>query len=112
MDAWTKKRLQFKRVTEPLTELVLLLKNAFDDHFPTAKVELIRIQEPLWFEEINHLDIAFVYSFKQDLKYNRRRKFFLLVESKLLEINEERFPSISYIEYDDYMENTPKELLT
>ncbi|MCY4232683.1 MAG: hypothetical protein OXE59_02925 [Bacteroidetes bacterium] len=112
MDAWTKKRHQFKRVTQPLTELELLLKNAFDDHFPTAKVELIRIREPLVFEENDHLDIAFVYSFKKDLNYNRRHKFFWLVESKLLEMNEERFPSISYIEYDDYMENTPKELLS
>ncbi len=111
MDDWTKKRHQFKRVTQPLTELELLLKNAFDDHFPTAKVELIRIREPLGFEENNHLSIAFVYSFKEDFDYDQEMKFFWLVESKLLEINEERFPLISYIEYEDYMENTPKELL-
>ncbi len=33
------------------------------------------------------------------------------MRSKLPEINEERFPDISFIEYDDYMENTPNELL-
>lgn len=33
------------------------------------------------------------------------------MRSKPSEIDEDRFPDVSYIDYDDYMENTPKELL-
>jgi len=63
------------------------------------------------FEENDYLDIAYVFSSVGDLDNKRRLEFFDLLQSKLSEINEERYPLTSFIEYDDYMENTPKELL-
>jgi len=112
MDDWTKKHLQFKRITDaPLSELEQLLKNAFEEQFTTTKVELIRIREPLPFDDPDILDIAYVFSYEKDIDMDKAMEFFGIIETKLSEINEERFPLILYIDYDDYQENTPKELL-
>jgi len=88
-----------------------LLKNAFEEQFTTTKVELIRIREPLPFDDPDILDIACAFSSENGIETEKGIEFFGILEDKLSEINEERFPSISYIDYDDYMENTPKELL-
>ena len=113
MDDRLIKRQQFTRITQPLTELELLFKNAFEEFYQNAKVELIRIQEPYVFEENDYLNISYVYSSVGDLDntIRCRYEFFSLLQSKLSEINEERYPLTSFIEYDDFMENAPKELL-
>ncbi len=52
-----------------------------------------------------------MYSSKDQTDAKATMAFNRLMWSKLPEIGEERFPIISWIEYNDYMENTPKELL-
>jgi len=76
MDDWRKKYHQFKRVTQPLTELELLVKNAFEDYYPDIKLELIRIQEPLFFEENDHIFIAFVCTLEEHIDYKTAHNFF------------------------------------
>jgi len=107
-----KKRHKFKRVTEPLNEVEQLLKDAFEQQFKGTKVELIRIREPLPCDDPDILDIAYVFSSENGIETEKGIEIFGISEDKLSEINEDRFPSISFIEYDDYMENTPKGLLS
>jgi len=107
----TIKYLQFKKVTEPLDKMELLFKDAFEEHFENAKVELIRFREPRVFEDPDYLKIDYVYSSSDRLGSKNVMNFIRLMHSKLSEINEERFPVLSFIEYNDYLENTPKELL-
>jgi len=76
MDDWRRKYHQFKRVTQPLTELELLVKSTFEDYYPDAKLELIRIQEPLFFEDNDHISIAYVYTWGEDIDLNKAFKFF------------------------------------
>ncbi len=111
MRDWYIKRDRFTRVSEPLNQLQQYCKDAFDEQFKNAQVELIRIQEPLHFEDPEYIDIAFVYSSKGPLDVKTGMAFTGLMCSKLPEIGENRFPLISKIEYSDYMENTPKELI-
>jgi len=112
MDEWTKKYHKFKRVNEPLSQVEQLIKDAFEEQFAGTTVELIRIREPQYFDDPDFLDIACVFSSENGIETKKGIEFFGILEDKLSEINEERFPSISFIEYDDYMENTPKELLS
>jgi len=109
---WFTKRYRFKRVSEPLNQLEQFCKDAFEQQFENAQVELIRILEPLYYEDPNYIEIHFVYSSTGKLDVKTGMAFIRLMRSKLPEIGEERFPAISKIEYNDYLENTPKELLT
>ncbi|MXW33365.1 MAG: hypothetical protein F4065_01445 [Rhodothermaceae bacterium] len=111
MREWTIKRLRFKRVSEPLNQLEQLFKTAYEEFFKDGKVELIRIREPLPFDDPDYLDIAFVYSSPKERNYREAMDFFNHVRLKLEELNDERFPVMSFIDYDDYLENTPKELM-
>jgi len=95
-----------------MNEVEQLIKDAFEEQFAGTTVELIRIREPQYFDDPDFLDIACVFSSENGIETKKGIEFFGILEDKLSEINEERFPSISFIEYDDYMENTPKELLS
>jgi len=46
-----------------------------------------------------------------DLDLHEGMHFSLNASDKLSEINEYRIPVMSFVEYEDYMTNTPKELL-
>ncbi|MCY3999654.1 MAG: hypothetical protein OXF84_02450 [Bacteroidetes bacterium] len=103
--------LRFKKVSESLDELELFFKNAFEENYKNAKLELIRVRKPRFFEDPDYLRIAFVYSSPGRLGTQKIGDFIALMRLKLEEIDEERFPAMSYIEYNDYLENAPKELL-
>ncbi|MCY4232514.1 MAG: hypothetical protein OXE59_02030 [Bacteroidetes bacterium] len=103
--------LRFKKVSEPLDEMELFFKNAFEEHFENAKVELIRVREPRFFEDPDYLRIAIVYSSSGRLGGQNTGDFIGLMRFKLEDIDEERFPVLSFIEYNDFLENAPKELL-
>jgi len=76
MDEWTIKRHKFKRVTEPLSEVEQLLKDAFELQFTGCKVELIRIREPLPCDDPDILDIAYVFSSENRLETKKGIEFF------------------------------------
>lgn len=65
----------------------------------------------LFFEGDEYLRVRFVYTSIGELDIDRSLSFSRFVRPMLHEINEKRLVVDSYITYDDYMENTPKEEL-
>ncbi len=55
--------------------------------------------------------MRFVYTSDGELDIDRSMEFTLLIRPLLHEMNEKRLIVDSYIEYEDYLENTPKEEL-
>ncbi len=98
---------RFKKANEPLDQLEHLFKTFFEEQFKNAKVELIKIREPLPFEDEGYLRVTIVYSATGDLDPQRSLRFGMLIRPKLLELNEDRFPVDSFVTYDDYLNNTP-----
>jgi len=103
---------RFKRVTQPLSKIENFFRDTFETYFQNAKVELIQFEEREPHNGIDYFYMKIVYSV--DGRLDTRTGFDFeryLIHNLEEELNEERFPVMSYIEYNDYLENTPKEFL-
>ena len=104
---WNQHR--FKKANEPLGQLEDFFKTFFEQQFKNAQVELIRIREPLPFEDEGYLRVTFVYSSTGgDLDDQGTLSFVRHILPKLQELNEDRFPVVSFVTYDDYLDNSPE----
>ena len=90
-----------------MNQLEQLFKTFFEEQFTNAKVELINVREPFLFEDEDYIHITIVYSATGDLDPERLLSFVRLIRPQLLDLNEERFPVDTLIEYNDFVENTP-----
>ncbi|MCY3629008.1 MAG: hypothetical protein OXI05_10305 [Bacteroidota bacterium] len=108
MSDWNLNQGRFKKVNEPLNQLEQLFQTFFEEQFANAKVELIQVREPFPFEDEDYFRVKFVYSSTGELDPEHSLSFIRLIRPKLEEINEERFPVLSFIEYEDYLENSPE----
>ncbi|MCY4233390.1 MAG: hypothetical protein OXE59_06595 [Bacteroidetes bacterium] len=102
----------FKKITDPLSELEELFVRFFNEQYDNAELKLISIEERAsFFDDEGSLQVKFVYTSYGELDVHRSLDFTLLIQPFLDELNEKRLIVDSYITYDDYMENTPKEEL-
>ncbi len=100
----------YKRMTEPLTELEEFFKNTFEKFFPDAKVKLIKFEKFEPHYGIDYFRMIIIYSLGARLNVRKISDFErYMIKNLEEELNEERFPLVSCIEYNEYLENTPIE---
>jgi len=89
-----------------------VFRDLFEEKFKNAELKLITVRYPEYFEENDCIRVMIVFKLLDgDLDRKEDLYFSTNARTKLREINEHRFPVLSMVEYEDYMDNTPKELL-
>lgn len=103
----------FSSMTPTSEQVKDVFRRLFEEKFKNAELKLITLRYPYYFEEDDNIRVMIVYKILSgdDLDLHEGMHFSLNASDKLSEINEYRIPVMSFVEYEDYMTNTPKELL-
>ncbi len=106
-------QLKFDLSMTPTSEQIKdVFRDLFEEKFKNAELKLITVRYPEYFEENDCIRVMIVFKLLDgDLDRKEDLYFSTNARTKLREINEHRFPVLSMVEYEDYMANTPKELL-
>ena len=94
-----------------MDQLERIFRDHFEKTFRSAKIKLIQITDFESYEEYDTMRVMIVHDSTGDLDVDGTVSFVRHVLPKLEEINEPRFPVMSFVEYDDYITNCPKDLL-
>ncbi|MCY3628531.1 MAG: hypothetical protein F4069_03375 [Rhodothermaceae bacterium] len=88
-----------------------IFRDHFEQTFKNAEIKLIQIKESVLFDEFDVMTVMIVYDSPEELDLDGTVSFVGDILPKLHEINDYRFPAMRFVEYDDYMANTPSDLL-
>ena len=94
-----------------MDQLERIFRDHFEKTFKDAEIKLIQITDFEEYDEYDTMRVMIVSDSTEDLDVDGMVSFVRHVLPKLEEINESRYPVMSFVDYDDYMANTPKDLL-
>jgi len=93
--------------SENLEHLEEAFRTVFDQNFKNAEIMLIKIWPSFEFEDHQRFRVMIVYRCDGSLDTQGSVSYITDIRVKLKELNEDRFPVMSFVEYHYYMMNDP-----